>query len=94
MRILFIDDTRTPVFDAVIARSVKEAMPLLDEEWDEIWLDHDLGGNQTIRPIVTQMELRAFMGEPVRVGKVFIHSANTVGRQWIRAGLEKYYCLE
>lgn len=94
MRILFIDDIRTPQFDAVIARSVKDAMPLLDEEWDEIWLDHDLGENQTIRPLVIEMERRAFEGNPVKVGKVFVHSANPVGHRWIRTGLTRYYCLE
>jgi hypothetical protein len=50
-RILFLDDdpNRAEVFlvqnpDAVWVRTVEECLERLDEEWDEVHLDHDLGG--------------------------------------------------
>ena len=51
MRILFLDDEawRAEAFaaanpDVVWAKTVEECLGLLEEPWDEVHLDHDLGG--------------------------------------------------
>jgi hypothetical protein len=46
---------------------------------DELWLDHDLGGDDTIWPVVEVLERAAFDGHPVDVGVVYVHSANPAG---------------
>jgi len=68
MRILVIDDMRqfkTEPVDAevVYARTSREGLRTLrdDKEWDQIYLDHDLGyddhqGADTIRPVLAYIE--------------------------------------
>src|SRR4051812_41221725 len=50
-RVLFLDDDpgRAAIFlaavpHAVWVSTVEECLPRLEEEWDEVHLDHDLGG--------------------------------------------------
>lgn len=66
--ILGIDDLRPLPWTTRIARSSGEGIKLLQEHRDsfidELWLDHDLGGDDTILPVVTLMEEAAFNGKP------------------------------
>lgn len=48
-------------------------------------LDHDLGGEDTTRPIVLWMIENEFWPVEVRV-----HSANPVGREWLEGMIERY----
>src|SRR5436309_5570687 len=51
--ILVVDDARTfAAFDAAYARTADAAISLLRDDWDEVWLDHDLAVGETIRPVV------------------------------------------
>ena len=43
---------------------------------DHLWLDHDLGGEDTIRPVVDLMVRLASTGARLNVGPVHIHTAN------------------
>jgi hypothetical protein len=69
---------------ALVARSSPEALRLLDElegeRIDHLWLDHDLLGRDTVRPVVEHLVNRAKDGAPLNVGQIHIHTAN------IRAG--------
>jgi hypothetical protein len=69
---------------ALVARSSPEALRLLDElegeRIDHLWLDHDLVGRDTVRPVVERLVHRARKGSPQNVGQIHIHTAN------IRAG--------
>ena len=80
---------RTP---ALVARWSQEALTLLDRlgdtRIDHLWLDHDLVGTDTIRPVVDWMVLLASTGSPINVGQIHIHSANVGGGRWIRLELE------
>lgn len=91
--ILVIDDLRTFDFDATYARTVSEGMALVSHPkgWDEVWLDHDLGGKDTIRPVVVMLETRAYFGYPANIGLIVICTDNPVGRKWMLQALEKYY---
>lgn len=92
MRVLVVDDLRTFSFgfEPVYARSSAEAMPLLKEEWDELWLDHDLGGEDTTIPVVDWLAEAAFNGCPAKVGIIVIHSSNPSGSQTIERTLKRY----
>jgi len=85
--ILGIDDLRLLPRATRIARTSREGIELLQEHRDrfihELWLDHDLGGDDTIMPVVTLMEEAAFSGQPFRIGTIFVHSANPVGAETV-----------
>ncbi|MEV8626060.1 cyclic-phosphate processing receiver domain-containing protein [Streptomyces sp. NPDC051079] len=92
--ILGIDDLRPFPRATRIARTSSEGIQLLEEHRDrfidELWLDHDLGGDDTIMPVVTLMEEAAFNGQPFRVGAVFVHSANPIGSATVVRSLARW----
>jgi hypothetical protein len=77
---VLIDDVR--VFrdgrDCVLATSVAEGVAVLrdlqHERIDELWLDHDLGGDETIWPVVRVLEQFALKGTGWDIGVVKIHA--------------------
>jgi hypothetical protein len=77
---------------ALVARSSQEALTLLDElggtRIDNLWLDHDLVGDDTIRPVVNWMVQLASTGSPLNVGQIHIHSSNVGAGHWMRLELE------
>ncbi|MGC4987501.1 cyclic-phosphate processing receiver domain-containing protein [Streptomyces sp. DT193] len=92
--ILGIDDLRPLPWTTRIARSSGEGIKLLQEHRDsfidELWLDHDLGGDDSILPVVTLMEEAAFNGRPFRIGTVFVHSANPIGAETVVRSLTRW----
>jgi hypothetical protein len=70
-----------------VARSSKDALTLLDELGNtrihDLWLDHDLEGDDTIRPVVDLLVQLAKAGSPLNVGRIHIHSANIGGGHWM-----------
>ncbi|MGW1992866.1 cyclic-phosphate processing receiver domain-containing protein [Embleya sp. NPDC001921] len=92
--ILGIDDLRPLPWATRIARTSAEGIRLLQEHRDrfvdELWLDHDLGGDDTILPVVTLMEEAAFHGRPFRIGTVFVHSANPIGAETVVRSLTRW----
>ena len=65
---------------ALVARSSQEALKLLDElrgrRIDHLWLDHDLVGDDTIRPVVDLLVKLAREGSSLDVGTIHIHTSN------------------
>ncbi|MGW3071714.1 MULTISPECIES: cyclic-phosphate processing receiver domain-containing protein [unclassified Kitasatospora] len=92
--ILGIDDLRPLPGVTRIARTSREGVRLLEEHRDvfvdELWLDHDLGGDDSIMPVVTLMEEAAFNGRPFRIGTVFVHSANPIGAETVVRSLTRW----
>ncbi|MGW5529360.1 cyclic-phosphate processing receiver domain-containing protein [Streptomyces xanthochromogenes] len=92
--ILGIDDLRALPRATRIARTSREGVELLlehrDRFVDELWLDHDLGGDDSILPVVTVMEEAAFHGRPFRIGTVFVHSANPIGAETVVRSLTRW----
>jgi len=84
-RVVLVDDLRsfTDGRAAEVARTSVAGVAVLQrcrgERVDELWLDHDLGENDTIWPVVEFLERAAFEGHPVDVGVIYIHSANPSG---------------
>ncbi|MFF2951612.1 cyclic-phosphate processing receiver domain-containing protein [Kitasatospora sp. NPDC057965] len=93
--ILGIDDLRPLPRATRIARTSREGIRLLEEHRnsfiDELWLDHDLGGDDTVMPVVTLMEEAAFDGRPFRIGAVFVHSANPIGAETVVRSLARWH---
>lgn len=106
--VLVIDDTRTLIFDSTIVRRWEPALETLySQPWDEVWLDHDLECSLTraefiergqrdynIRPLIDKMVEDAEQGIILPIKRIFIHSANSWGRVWMRDRLAPYYTVE
>lgn len=91
-----MDDLRDlPLQPIHTVRTAAEAIAaVLDQEWDEIWLDFDLGGKPyekddelTIMPFINVLETKEWTKMPV----IYIHTMNPVGRQRIVASLKNRY---
>ena len=97
---VLVDDVRgfTDKRPALVARSSQEALDLLNELRDtriaDLWLDHDLVGEDTIRPVVELLVRLAKEGTPQNVGQVHVHSSNVGAGH--RMGVELHaagYCV-
>lgn len=85
--VLVVDDLRIFYFNPAYlgttnisyARTSQEAITLLTEDhsWDELWLDHDLGGRDTIDPVVDHL----IENPPLRIGEIYVHSMNPPARR-------------
>jgi hypothetical protein len=84
-RTVLVDDLRSFVDGRVaqVARSSAAGVEVLGrhrgQRLDELWLDHDLGGDDTIWPVVEVLERAAFDERSFDIGVVYIHSANPAG---------------
>lgn len=60
----------------------------------ELWLDHDLGGEDSIRPVVEYIERNVFNGTPLDIAVVYVHTANPVGADRIvKSNLMQHYVV-
>jgi hypothetical protein len=78
---LWVDDLREPPdHDWAVARTSAEAVEMLSTtDYDTLSLDHDLGGEDTTRPVV-----RWLCDHPDRWPvEVQVHTADPVGREWL-----------
>ncbi len=88
---LWVDDLRKPPDQTwVWCRSSAEAIDILHRVGSgvvtQMSLDHDLGGDDTTRPIVLWLcESLAYWPAIITV-----HSANPVGREWLEAMISRY----
>jgi hypothetical protein len=89
--VLVIDDVRRFRFDCAYARTVAQAVSLLEDPWDEVWFDHDLGLGETVRPAVVWIEEQIANGVRPEIAQVVIHSSNPTGVRWIYQALRQHY---
>jgi hypothetical protein len=93
--VLVIEDIRVFNFPCVYARNAYEAEPLLfGRAWREVWFDHDLGllkSSPDVMPLVNKMERLAHEGTILPIGRIYVHTANPVGRANIVAALSPWY---
>ncbi|WP_327006813.1 hypothetical protein OHA72_05780 [Dactylosporangium sp. NBC_01737] len=94
--VILVDDLRSFVDGraAEVARTSADGVEVLrryrGRRIDELWLDHDLGGEDTVWPVVEVLELAAFEGRPFDVGVVVIHSANPPGAAKMLQALRRW----
>lgn len=104
-KVLVIDDVKTFTFPAdtevIYARTLDDGfrqlerifrLPLIEAPSEfELWLDHDLGGEDTIRPLCLALAESAFYGVQYPFSMIIICSLNIVGVEWIESTLNPYY---
>ena len=84
---LWVDDLRPPPDNTWHwATTSDEAVQLLQDKCiSELSLDHDLGGDDTTRPVVMFM-----CNEEVWPPIIRCHSMNPVGRHWVVSMINRY----
>lgn len=98
--IIVIDDERTFSFPAEYARDSESGLALLQDCFDknirvvELWLDHDLGGDDTIMPVVRWLEEMAYFKTPLIVNRIYVHTANPSAAPAMMAALDKWYWVK
>lgn len=103
--ILVIDDLRTLRLDGNPLVHVRDSVRALErlqlaarrgEVIEQLWLDHDLGGDDDIRPVVRWLEEQAALetGELPEIRAVFLHSSNPVGVAWMKAALRPWFRVQ
>ena len=84
---LWVDDLREPGPEWKWAKSSNEAIRyLLVNTVEEISFDHDLGGDDTTRPVVLWMINHNYDWPAI----VRVHTANPVGREWLVGMINRY----
>jgi len=99
MSILLIDDLRDfreeykpDNYD--IARTSEEAIQLLSEnEYDTVYWDHDLGGDDTTMEVVSWLLRRSIEGDRKNIGTCYVHTSNPVGAVNLKNAFESRYLL-
>lgn len=103
---VLIDDLRSfkePQAEDLILRSLEEATAWLiqlnhSDTVQELWLDHDLGlvagEKETIMPFVNELEKAFFFEQAPLVGRVFVHTSNSVGGSAMVAALKNYVPIQ
>lgn len=96
---IWVDDIRTPPSGWLWCKTSAQAIDLFSDiivqrayydkpdlfRVETVSLDHDLGGDDTTRPIVLWMIENDFWPVEVRV-----HSANPPGHDWLVSMIERY----
>ncbi|MET7808919.1 cyclic-phosphate processing receiver domain-containing protein [Micromonospora chersina] len=94
--IVLVDDLRSFVDGrmAQVARTSRAGIEALERHrgrrLDELWLDHDLGEDDTIWPVVEVLERAAYEERPFNIGVVYVHSANPAGAEKIMQALRRW----
>lgn len=77
---VLIDDKRSFADgrDCVVARDLSSAVNVLSqgEHIDELWLDFDLGGMDSVSDVLFELKRN---GVTLSVGKVFVHASGSYG---------------
>jgi hypothetical protein len=95
-RVVLIDDLRSFVDGrhADVARTSKDAIELprrlAEQRLDQLRLDQDLGGDDTIWSVVELLEKAAFEEHPFDIGVIDIHSANPPGAARLEQALTRW----
>lgn len=58
---------------------------------DELYLDHDLGPGEDVRPIVYWLEVLGTINKRLMVDRIYVVSANPIAVDWIKDHLSRYY---
>jgi hypothetical protein len=103
--VVVVDDERT--FDAEVdlyARTATEAIGCLGRIWtrqqvaylpalDELWLDHDLGADDTGMQVAEFLTCLAAAGASLGVGIIYVHSMNPFPANAMVALLKPFYSV-
>lgn len=79
------DDTWDTVTTSEAAIALMRELRVYSIRFEKVSFDHDLGGDDTTRPVVMWM-----IENDVRFDNYAIHSANPVGRDWLSGMINRY----
>ena len=89
---IYIDDIREPpdkswtvIRELNVALDLIKVLEFYDSKIQAISFDHDLGGDDTTRPIMMFLCEKNYWPK-----KIYVHTANNVGRQWLE-GMANHY---
>jgi hypothetical protein len=86
---LWVDDLRPAPAGWVWAKTSRAAIVEIEhdanEPFTELSLDHDLGGDDTTRPLMLWM-----IEYDIWPDHIHVHTANPVGRDWLFGMAERY----
>lgn len=94
--VVLVDDLRSFLDGRVahVARTSRAGIEALErhrgQRLDELWLDHDLGEDDTVWPVVEVLERAAFEERSFDIGVVYVHSANPAGAEKIMQALRRW----
>lgn len=94
---LVVDDERelrVPDVDKVVwVKSSSEAIAFLKSNpvICQLWLDHDLGPDDTIMRLVDHIAEEAFFERGYEIDEIVVHTMNPVGSDNIFRALDRYY---
>lgn len=83
--------------EVVTLRSSSEALEFFRDnekshlEIERLYLDHDLGGDDTIMPVVDYLAEQAYHGNDLGIEMIHIHTMNPAGRRAMHIALGNYY---
>jgi hypothetical protein len=77
---------RTSIAGLALLQSYREAGRVIEE----LWLDHDLGGEDTSMVIVDMLAEAAFNDDPYPVRRIYVHSMNRSGAEAMVRSLSNY----
>jgi hypothetical protein len=87
---LWVDDVREPPDDtwwwAKSSRTAIGSMNYMRTPFEELSLDHDLGDQDTTRPVVLWMCEHEFWPSK----EIVVHSANPTGADWLVGTIDRY----
>ncbi len=97
---IVVDDLRSHRDDLdvedgwLFLRTGSDAMEFFEKNPDlqlvSLFWDHDLGADDTTRELALYFEERAYFNNPVNIEKMYVHTSNSSGRDWLYASLRKY----
>lgn len=93
---IWIDDIRLVPEGFVWVKSSKEAIDVIERNWDDIELisfDHDLGGDDTSYIVAKWIEEQVWNGRRM-TAELKIHSSNPVGRTNLYWAFQKINSLQ
>ena len=101
MFVLVVDDRR--IFgdkhnDCIVHHTTSsvQALEFLKENFglvSEMWLDYDLGGSDTVTPVIDWLDEKAYNGEANHITAIRILTDNPVGYNKIMLALDRHFFI-
>jgi hypothetical protein len=89
---LWLDDERNAPEGWVLVKTALDAIVALRrDEYEEISLDHDLGEGGTGYDVLLYIEAEVHRNPNYKCPRIWIHSANPVGRQRMQRAIDSIF---
>lgn len=92
---VLIDDVRSfrDARPCLVARSSQAGVAVLDQlrdqRIDDLWLDHDLVGDDDIWPVIRLLEEAAEAGRPFDISRLHVHASRSLPAHQMKVALRR-----